>query len=57
VKKVIIFTALVFASGSGIYFANHFLSNHTNKSLECPCTPDCQPGDAWCTCTKDSCEK
>lgn len=21
----------------------------------CPCTPDCQPGDAWCSCPA-SCE-
>lgn len=19
-------------------------------SKDCPCTPDCMPGDAWCTC-------
>lgn len=25
-----------------------------NGSCEaCPCTPDCQPGDAWCTCPSD----
>ena len=56
-KKAILFTAFILLTGSGIYLANNYFVNKDVKSIECPCTPDCQPGDAWCTCSKDSCEK
>lgn len=27
------------------------MNSETKKG--CPCTPDCQPDDAWCTCPTD----
>ena len=55
-KKVIISLAVLFSLGTGLYLANNYLSSEGLKTVECPCTPDCQPGDAWCTC-KAACEK
>ena len=49
-KKVIISLAVLFSFGTGFYLAsNHFFVDNV-KTADCPCTPDCQPGDAWCTC-------
>ena len=49
-KKFTISAAILFSLGSGFYFANNLISSENINSKECPCTPDCQPGDAWCTC-------
>ena len=55
-KKVIIFMAVFFSFCTGFYLANNYLFEEKLKTADCPCTPDCQPGDAWCTC-KAACEK
>ena len=49
-KKFTISAAFLFSLCSGIYFANNLIFLENINSKECPCTPDCQPGDAWCTC-------
>ena len=54
-KKVIISLAVLFSLGTGLYLANNYLSIEDLKTVECPCTPDCQPEDEWCTC-KGKCE-
>ena len=55
-KKVIISLAVLFSFGTGFYLANNYLFVDNVKTADCPCTPACQPGDAWCTC-KAACEK
>ena len=49
-KKFTVSAAILFSLCSGFYFANNLISSENINSKECPCTPDCQPGDAWCTC-------
>tara|TARA_B100001758_G_C17998833_1_gene396950 strand:+ start:387 stop:557 length:171 start_codon:yes stop_codon:yes gene_type:complete len=53
-KKVLISFVLLFCFGTGFYLLNNSLNTEDNKTIDCPCTPDCQPGDAWCSC-KESC--
>ena len=55
-KKLIIALSVMFTLCTGFYFANNFLVNDDVKSINCPCTPDCKPGDAWCKCEDTSCE-
>ena len=55
-KKIIISLAILFSFGSVFYLANNYLFIDNVKTVDCPCNPDCQPGDAWCTC-KATCEK
>ena len=54
-KKVIISLAFYFLLVR-FYLANNYLFVDNVKTADCPCSPDCQPGDAWCTC-KAACEK
>lgn len=49
-KKFTFSAAVLFSICSGIYFANNLISSENIDSNECPCTPDCQPRDSWCTC-------
>lgn len=44
--------AIVFANNTD----NQTCSKDANCCVSCPCTPDCQPSDDWCTCIS-SCEK
>lgn len=54
--KVTILTiaATLLVAGSVVLASNMTQKQDTcTKSSDCvccPCTPDCQPGDEWCTC-------
>ena len=49
-KKITITAAILFSLCTGVYFANSLIFSENINTKECPCTPDCQPGDVWCTC-------
>ena len=49
-KKITITAAILVSLCTGVYFANSLIFSENINTKECPCTPDCQPGDAWCTC-------
>ena len=49
-KKITISAAILFSLCTGVYFAKNLISSEKTNFKECPCTPDCQPEDAWCTC-------
>jgi hypothetical protein len=49
-KTILTISATALIVGAALLAS--FVTNENN----CPCTPECQPGDAWCTCIAD-CEK
>ena len=49
-KKISISAAMLFLLCTGVYFSNNLISSESVNSKECPCTPECQPEDAWCSC-------
>jgi hypothetical protein len=51
-KKVYLIGVLSFTCAGAyslVEFDNAECSSELT-SVDCPCTPDCMPGDAWCTC-------
>ena len=55
-KKVLITLVILFTISSGCYLLNNIYTPNNRESVDCPCTPDCMPGDTWCSC-KTVCKK
>ncbi|MBO6516484.1 MAG: hypothetical protein JJ975_08020 [Bacteroidia bacterium] len=51
VGAVALITGAVFFTGTAI--SNAKPSDNKETCEPCPCTPDCQPGDDWCSCPEE----